>query len=163
MNKKIAFQDQIPGNHCFGCGPDNSKGLQIKSYWNTMNESICVFMPSSHHSAGPIHYLNGGIISTIIDCHCICTAIAKAYQLEGREIGSEETIWYSTGQIEVSFKKPVAIDSEVTLIAKIVTAKESKTTLKCQLFSKGLICSESRVVAVRVPNEWLEKSGRVYV
>ncbi len=156
MDKKIAFQDQIPNNHCFGCGPDNSNGLQIKSYWKNENESICTFIPSPHHSAGPTRYLNGGIISTIIDCHCVCTAIAKGYQLSDREIGAGENIWFATGKLEVSFSKPVAIDREVLLNARIVDAKENKVTLDCQLFSEGIACSESHVVAVRVPNSWFE-------
>ncbi len=29
----IAIQDQVPHHHCYGCGADNDKGLQIKSYW----------------------------------------------------------------------------------------------------------------------------------
>jgi len=156
MDKKIAFQDQIPNNHCFGCGPENSNGLQIKSYWVSENESICTFIPSPHHSAGPARYLNGGIISTIIDCHCICTAIAKSYHSSGREIGTGENIWFATGKLEVTFSKPAAIDREVVINAKILDEKESKITLDCQLFSEGIVCSESHVVAVRVPNSWFE-------
>ena len=71
----IPFQNLIHGNHCFGCGPENDLGLRIKSYWDGKNQSICRFIPEKHHCAGPAEYLNGGIISTIIDCHCICTAI----------------------------------------------------------------------------------------
>ncbi len=29
-----ALQDLISHNHCYGCGPDNPDGLQIKSYWD---------------------------------------------------------------------------------------------------------------------------------
>lgn len=156
MNKKIAFQDHIPNNNCFGCGPNNSQGLLLKSYWVKENESICHFRPSSHHSAGPTNILNGGIIATIIDCHCVCTAIAKGYQLAGRDIGSGEPIWFVTGKLEVYFKKPVAIDKEVTLIASIVMAKEKRISLTCKLYSEGEVCSEGNVLAVRVSNTWFE-------
>lgn len=155
MHKDVAFQDQIPNNHCFGCGPDNQQGLQIKSYWHGEDESICRFMPAPHHAAGPTKYLNGGIISTIIDCHSVCTAIAKAYAMAGREIGSGETIWFATGGLNVTFKKPVAIDREVVLKAKIETVKEHKVSLTCTLSSGDDICVESRVVAVKVPDTWL--------
>ena len=157
MNNPIAFQDQIPNNHCFGCGPENSDGLQIKSYWEGEDQSICRFMPKPEHSAGPLHFLNGGIISTIIDCHCVCTAIAKAYLMAGRSLGEGETIWFATGNLDVSFKKPVAIDKEVLLKANVIEAKEKKITLACQLLSENEICCESRVIAVKVPNSWLEK------
>jgi len=156
MTKNIKFQDLIPNNHCFGCGKENQDGLQIKSYWVGENESECVFSPSSHHSAGPMHYLNGGVISTIIDCHCVCTAIAKGYQMHGRDIGQGEMIWFATGKLEVSFLKPVSIDKKVVLKATIIEAKETKITLQCQLISNHEVCAESHVIAVKVPNTWFE-------
>ena len=156
MNEKVAFQDQIPQNNCFGCGPENKNGLRIKSYWLKADESVCRFMPSAHHSAGPAKYLNGGITSTIIDCHCICTAMAKAYEEAGREIGAGEKIWFVTGRLEVNFRKPVVIDKEVLVIARIVEVKEKKITLQCTLSSEGVVCTQANVVALRVPNEWAE-------
>ena len=154
MTKPMMFQDQIPNNHCYGCDAENPDGLQIKSFWTEEGASSCSFMPSSHHCAGPTHFLNGGIISTIIDCHCVCTAIAKGYQMAGRSIGGGETIWFATGKLDVSFLKPVAIDCEVELQATIQEAKQNKITIDCQLLSEGVVCAKAKVVAVRVPNEW---------
>ena len=156
MTTPKAFQDLIPHNHCYGCGPLNEKGLQIKSYWEKDNESICTFLPSPHHSAGPLKYLNGGIIATIMDCHCVCTAMAKAYQMAGRSIGEGEQIWFATGGLEVSYQKPVAIDKEVTLKAVIIEAKEKKMTLDCILISNREICVTAKVVVVKVPKGWFE-------
>lgn len=156
MNTPHMFQDSIPHNHCYGCGPLNEHGLKIKSYWVGNNESECVFSPSAHHSAGPTHYLNGGVISTIIDCHCVCTAIAKGYQMQGRDIGQGEAIWFATGKLEVSFFKPVPIDKEVVLKATIIETKETKITLQCQLVSNSEVCVESHVIAVKVPNTWFQ-------
>ncbi|NRF61170.1 PaaI family thioesterase [Vibrio coralliilyticus] len=156
MEQNNAFQEQIPNNHCFGCGAENTMGLQIKSYWNGDNESVCTFTPSAHHSAGPLHFLNGGIISTIIDCHCVCTAIAKGYYMQGREIGSGEAIWFATGSLDVKFLRPVPIDDDVQLIASIIEAKDKKIELQCELFSGNTLCCQSRVVAVKVPNDWFE-------
>jgi acyl-coenzyme A thioesterase PaaI-like protein len=148
------FQDKIPGNHCFGCGPQNPKGLRIKSYWSGEKTSECRFMPSPHHSAGPLQYLNGGIIATIIDCHCVCTAIAQRYRDEGREVGEGEKIWYVTGALELSYKKPVLLNREVLLKATVAETTEKKTVLKCTLFSQGEACVESSLVAIRVPRDW---------
>lgn len=154
-----AFQDRIPGNRCYGCGPLNEQGLQIKSYWEGENESICRFAPSPHHAAGPLHFLNGGIIATIIDCHCVCTAIAWAYRAAGREIGAGETIWYATAALEVSYKRPVRIDREILLKAKVLGTGDKKVVLNCLLYSplqEEPPCAEARVVAVRTPLSWLE-------
>jgi hypothetical protein len=62
-----AFQDQIPANFCYGCGPGNPVGLHIRSIW-AGDEALCVFQPAPYHAAGPRHILNGGIIATLIDC-----------------------------------------------------------------------------------------------
>lgn len=154
MQQGKAFQDLIPNNHCFGCGTNNTSGLQIKSYWIEDDKSSCSFRPSPHHCAGPTQFLNGGIISTIIDCHCICTAIAKGYQILGQEIGFGEPVWYATGKLEVNYIKPVRIDQNVELVAVIESVKGNKMTLNCELYSGDELCSTSQVVAVKVPNSW---------
>lgn len=156
MNKSSAFQDQIPNNHCFGCGPDNEQGLRIKSYWLAENESICRFQPGAHQSAGPEYTLNGGIISTLIDCHGVGTAIAWAYELEGREIGQGEPIWYVTGGLKVTFKKPVPIDREVVIMARVGEVIGRKMKVYCSLQSNGQECAAGEVIAVRVPLDWSE-------
>lgn len=84
----------------------------------------------------------------------ICTAIAKGYQLQGREIGTGEAVWYATGKLEVSYLKPVRIDQDVQLIATIESVISNKMTLSCELFSGDDLCCTSQVVAVKVPNSW---------
>ncbi len=78
-----ALQDAIPHNHCWGCGTLNPRGLRIKSYAEG-DGTVCRFQPSPEHMAGPTHVVNGGIIAAVIDCHCVCTAIADAYRAAGR-------------------------------------------------------------------------------
>lgn len=153
-NPNIAIQDQIPHNHCYGCGNENPKGLHIKSFWMDENVAYCDFRPQPHHCAGPTHFVNGGIISTIIDCHCVCMAISKGYQLQGRETGEGEHIWFATGNLNVSFLKPVPIDTAVTLRAEVIEASEKKMKIVCELFSNEAICCRAEVIAVKVPNEW---------
>ena len=156
MADTIAFQDLIPGNNCFGCGPQNEHGLQIKSRWKGDGVAECRFVPAAHHSAGPLHTLNGGIIATLIDCHSVCTAIAKAYQMAGRDIGTGEPIWFATGAMSVAYKKPVPIDTEVLLVATVVSAAEKKITVSCAVNANGSLCAAGDVVAVRVPNGWFD-------
>lgn len=148
-----SFQDQMPDNHCYGCGRQNSKGLRIKSFWDG-EESICSFQPGPEHSAGPRHLMNGGITATLIDCHSVCTATAHAYRVEGREIGSEPAIWCVTGSIEIQYLAPVPIDRRVELRARIVESKGKKTRLNCSLSSDGKECAQGNVLAIRVPPTW---------
>jgi len=148
-----AFQDQIRENYCWGCGSLNEHGLQIKSFWSG-NEAVCTWRPKGYHSAAPQHILNGGIIATIIDCHCVCTAIAAAYRAEGREIGTDPPIWHVTGSLQVSYLRPTPINEPVILRARIKEIKERKTILTCSLFAKGAECARGEVVALRMPADW---------
>jgi acyl-coenzyme A thioesterase PaaI-like protein len=149
-----AFQNLLPNIHCFGCGPDNELGLQIKSHWCGPGESVCRFTPAPHHSAGSRRYLNGGIIATLVDCHCVCTAMADAYRRAGRDIGTGDEIVYVTGSLSVKYRRPVPIGETVTLRATVRDTSEKKTVLDCELVAAGERCAEGEVVAVRVPLTW---------
>jgi len=156
----IAFQDQIPNNGCFGCGPDNEQGLRIKSFWSgspdSSQESICRYHPEPHQAAGPSHVLNGGIIASLIDCHTVCTATAEAYRRAGREIGAGQEIWYVTGTLTVKYLRPTPIDRPVELRATIKEVGEKKTRLLCTLLSEGEPAARAEIIAIRVPDEWRE-------
>lgn len=143
------FQDHIPHNNCYGCGPANAQGLKLKSRWEG-EASVAEFTPRAWHAAGPEQFLNGGIIATIIDCHCVCTAIADCYRREGRSIGSEPDIWCVTASLKVDYLKPVPIDRPVILRATIVEVSGKKTKLVCGLFSGERECAKGEVLAVRV-------------
>ena len=148
-----AIQDVIPHNRCWGCGTLNPNGLQIKSYVEG-DETVCRFQPSPDHMAGPRHVLNGGIIATIIDCHTVCTAIAAAYRIAGRELGSEPLIWCVTASLKVDYLAPTPIEAPVELRARVRETKGRKHVVECTLRSGGKACARAEVVAVEVPAVW---------
>jgi acyl-coenzyme A thioesterase PaaI-like protein len=148
-----AFQDEIGSNYCWGCGSLNPLGLQIKSYWSG-EESVCDWQPDARYMGGPQHILNGGIIATLIDCHCVCTAIADAYRMENRAINSDPFIWYATVALNVSYLQPTPITAPVRLSAQVTNRTDKKTVLTCTLISAGQSCAFGEVVAVRVPSNW---------
>lgn len=150
-----AFQDQIAEKHCWGCGVLNQRGLRIRSHWSD-DEGICTWQPSDYHMAGPQHILNGGVIATIIDCHCICTAIAAAYRAEGRAMNTEPAIWCATASLQVTYLKPTPIHEPVTLRARVKEMGKKKAIVTCSLFARGEECARGEVVAVRVPPAWRE-------
>jgi acyl-coenzyme A thioesterase PaaI-like protein len=153
MQGPQSIQDQIGGNHCWGCGTLNPHGLQIKSYLRG-EEAICEFMPLPEQMAGPTHLLNGGIIATLIDCHSVCTAIASAYQSEGRPIGSDPELWYATASLQVEYLRPTNLRAPVILRARVVAVSGRKITVHCSLSSGDEVTARAEVLAVRVPPEW---------
>jgi acyl-coenzyme A thioesterase PaaI-like protein len=148
-----SFQDFIAEKYCWGCGILNDQGLQIRSHWSG-DEGVCTWLPKDYHAAGPRHVLNGGIIATIIDCHCICTAIAAAYRAEGRSMDTEPGIWYVTASLQVAYLKPTPINEPVRLRALVKESAGRKTVVSCSLFARGEECARGQVVAVRVPPGW---------
>lgn len=147
-----AFQDLFSHDvsHCWGCGCHNEHGLQIKSYWaENGEETICVWQPGEHHTAAWPDVLSGGIISSLIDCHSVCTAMMAAYRAEGREPEGEPSIIYITASLQVSYLKPTPMKHPVMLRARIKETQRRKMIVQCSLFSRGEECARGEVIAVR--------------
>ncbi|WP_258102996.1 PaaI family thioesterase [Marinoscillum sp. MHG1-6] len=147
MGNKDYFQDHMPENVCFGCGK-NHDGLQIKSYWEG-EESVCRW-DSEEKYHGWANLLNGGILATLVDCHCMGTAIAHAYRLEERDMDSKPVYRYATGTLTVKYLQPTPNDITIELRAKVIEVKGRKTVMECRVFSDGIQTAQADVVAIRV-------------
>jgi acyl-coenzyme A thioesterase PaaI-like protein len=148
-----SIQECIPENHCWGCGPLNPEGLRIRSYVEG-EETVCRFQPSPAHMAGPTHVVNGGILATVVDCHCVCTAIADAYRAAGAELGTEPLRWCVTASLRIDYLAPTPIAGPVELRARVREAKGRKRVVECSVRSGGTECARAEVVAVEVPAAW---------
>jgi acyl-coenzyme A thioesterase PaaI-like protein len=147
MSESKYFQDHMPENVCFGCGK-NHEGLQIKSYWEG-EESVCQW-DSEEKYHGWENLMNGGIMATLMDCHCMGTAMAHAYRLEDRSLDSDPVYRYATGSIAIKYLKPTP-NTHVEIRARIIEVKGRKTVLKGVLLSdKGEVTAEADVIAIRV-------------
>jgi acyl-coenzyme A thioesterase PaaI-like protein len=151
--ERVAFQDMMSNNHCFGCGPHNDQGLQLKSHWEG-DESVATWEPQPHHAAGPAHVLNGGIIATLIDCHGVCTGVAAAYAAEGRAMGSGPELSGATASLNVTYLRPTPLGAPVELRARVAERKGRKIVVACTLTSGGQECARGEVVVVLVPTDW---------
>lgn len=159
---KRYFQNHMPENVCFGCGSTNHEGLQIKSAWEENDEAVCIWHSQEKYH-GWANLLNGGIIATLIDCHCMGTAMAAAYKLENRSLDSEPIYRYATGTLNVKYLKPTPNDKPVQIRAKVLEIKGKKVTLSCDVFSEGIKTVEANVIAIRVFDSTNSKDGNVFV
>lgn len=153
MVPAMAIQDQIVGNFCWGCGSENVDGLHLKSYWDGQL-AVATFLPSAVFAAGPRHVLNGGIIATLLDCHGVCTAIARAYDEEARAIGSDPDIWCATASMTVDYLRPTPIGEAVELTGSVLAVEDRSISVQCTLACDGKDRARATVRAVRVPREW---------
>lgn len=145
-----ALQDVWPEATCYGCGPANTHGLRIKSYWSEDGaEVVCAFRPRPEHNAGFPNVMYGGLVASLIDCHSIWTAIAHTYRAEGREHGSSPSISYVTGTLTVRYLRPTSLQGEVVLRARVTDLQSRKAAVECSLLSGGEVAAEGTVLAVR--------------
>lgn len=148
-----AFQDYYPDSyrHCYGCGPDNDHGLQIKSYWDG-DESIAEFHPKKHHLAFP-GYVYGGLIASLIDCHSTGTAAAAAYRQEQREPGSAPHFRFVTAALHVDYLRPTPLGPPVKLRSRVTEIKKKKVVIETDLMVDDVVTAKGKVVAVQIPED----------
>ena len=147
-----AFQDQGSVSHCHGCGADNPKGLQLKSFWDG-DEAIATWKAEPQHCGGSKEIVNGGIIASLIDCHSLNLAIAQAYRAENRPIGSSPRIGFVTGNLNVSYLKPAPIAEPLHLRARIMRIEGRKAWVSCTLSAAGEVCATGEVLGIRVQRD----------
>jgi uncharacterized protein (TIGR00369 family) len=144
-----AFQDLYLDARadCWGCGRNNPDGLYIKSRWDG-DEAVAHFSPQPQHT-GHKGVLNGGVIATLMDCHCMGLAMAQAHRLEGCQIGSQPLITYVTASLKVDYLKPTPL-GQVELRARVVKVDGRKTWMTCDLLAGGQLTARGEVLGVRI-------------
>ncbi len=154
MNNKIAIQDTYGERfqHCWGCGPKNEDGMHIKSYpEGDGSECICHVTPPKEYTGGVPDNLFGGMIAVIFDCHGTASAAWFNHREKGLELTKDTVIErFITARLEIDFKKPVPMDNEVTVTAKLEEITEKKAIVLMEMEADGIIRAKARMVAVKV-------------
>ncbi len=150
-----AFQDYYPDDlsHCYGCGRLNEDGLQVKSYWDG-EETVCTFHPRPYHVAIP-GYVYGGLIASLIDCHCTGTAAAAAYRAEGRAMDTEPPLRFVTASLHVDFLRPTPLGVPLEIRGRVKKIEGRKVVVAAALRAEGQISARGEVVAVQMPEQMI--------
>lgn len=133
-----------PHNACFGCGPSNEKGLGLQSYAKD-DHIVATFKPEKHHEAFE-GVLCGGIIGTLMDCHCNWSA---AYYLM-KEEGLDHPPCTVTADYAIKLLRPTPTDDVVTLKAKLVSIKGEWAKIEAELICKEKVCATCKGTFVAV-------------
>ncbi len=134
MSDLCLQETYAPHNACFGCGPSNEKGLRIRSFVDS-NRVVADWTPEPHHEAFP-GVLNGGIIGTLLDCHCNWTA---AWHLMDSQ-GSESPPCTVTMEYAIKLRRPTPTDQSLHLEAWVVESDGRVVTVEGQLFAGDKLC-----------------------
>lgn len=149
------IQDVWQGE-CFGCGARNAHGLQIKSIWDG-EVARCEWMPEPYHIGGPT-WVYGGIIASLMDCHCAAAAVYAAHDAEGHAVGDVPRFYYVTAALNVRYLKPTPIGVTLTLEARVDKLEGRKAYVRCSLFAESEECAQCTALFVR-PKETDANAG----
>ena len=132
----VSLQEKYaPTNSCFGCGPANKDGLRIRSFVDG-NEIVAEWMPEPKYEAFP-GVLNGGIIGTLLDCHCNWTA---AWHLMNKS-GADHPPCTVTAEYAIKLLRPTPTTGPVRLIGRVVESSSDRATVEGSLFGGGKLCA----------------------
>ena len=130
-----SIQERLyPTLPCFGCGHGNAKGLRLRSF-EQGDQVVATFMPWPEHDNG-LGYLNGGIISTLLDCHSAAAVTLEASRRGWPPLGTAP-LPYVTAGLDVKFLRPSPLHEEVSLISHVLEASESEITASVSLVWDG--------------------------
>lgn len=133
-----------PRNHCFGCGPANSEGLRIRSY-EEGDWLLAHWEPRKQHEAfdGAV---NGGILSTLLDCHSNWAGALHLMKKAGRE-ALPATV---TAELSVRFLRVTPSDRPLVLRARVVESTNDRATVEASVESDGKPTVTARAIFVAV-------------
>jgi acyl-coenzyme A thioesterase PaaI-like protein len=157
MNQ-TAIQDFYPDelSHCYGCGRLNKHGLQIKSYWDG-EETVTLFQPKGNHIGIP-GYVYGGLIASIIDCHCIGTASAAVYKSENRNMDTDPPLRFVTASLHVDYLHPTPLGVSLEVRGRVQEIKNRKVVVSATMLAEGEVCARGKVIAVQMPKNMMPVS-----
>ncbi len=140
-----SLQDQYAAKSiCFGCGPANSHGFQIKSFVEG-DQVVAQYLPKPYHHAFP-GVLNGGVIGTLLDCHCNWAA-CWYLMLEKKLDVPPCTV---TSEFTIKLLRPTPTHVPLKLTATLVEIKNNTAKIKGLLSASDKICATCDAIFVAV-------------
>lgn len=145
MDKSQSLQDQYaPHSICYGCGPANALGFQLKSTVEG-EHVIAHYYPKPAHHAFP-GVLNGGVIGTLLDCHC--NWAASFYLMQKNALSAPPTV--VTSEYTIKLRRPTPMNKRLTLIASLVSIDGHKVVTSAEMFCDNKLCATCDAVFIAV-------------
>ena len=140
VTDRRSIQESLyPELTCFGCGHANPDGFHLRSYLD--GESVVgEFTPRPEHDNG-FGFLNGGIISTVLDCHGAAVVLWEADQ-HGWEAAAGAPAPFITAGFEVRFLRPTPLGPTIHLTAQPVSLDEKVIIVSAQLLYEDKVRAE---------------------
>ena len=124
-------------NRCFGCGQANRTGLHLEFLLAEDQSVICnTIVPDTFE--GPVGYVHGGIIATLLD-----EAMSKSVRARG--------IIAMTRNMEVDYQRPVPSLATIRLEARVVRGEGRKHYTEATILdSRGKTLATSKALFIQI-------------
>lgn len=143
MMKSIQ-ETYAPNLACFGCGPANPKGLHVRSFADG-DEVVAEWQPSKEYEAFE-GMLSGGIIGTLLDCHCNWSAAWHLMQ----KAGADKPPCTVTAEYSIKLLRPTPSDHPVKLVARVVESTDDRAVVEGELIAHDKVYATCRGTFVAV-------------
>jgi acyl-coenzyme A thioesterase PaaI-like protein len=144
MEEKSIQETYAPNLSCFGCGPANEKGLHIRSFARN-GEFVAEWRPQPEYEAFT-GMLSGGIIGTLLDCHCNWAAAWHLMQLNKAE-RPPATV---TAEYAIKLLRPTPTDGPLKLLARVVESTPDRAVVEGELLAHDRVTATCRGTFVAV-------------
>ncbi len=148
MVLKSLQEQYAPKSICFGCGPANPHGLHINSFPEDDELVVCHWQPEPKFQAFP-GVLYGGLIGSLLDCHCNWTASWHLMKKNGLT-APPCTV---TAEYTVKFLKPTPAGEPVKIVARVTKSKERSASVEGELYSQNELCATCNAIFVSVKED----------
>lgn len=144
--EKLTPMPHTAQNRCFGCGEANSAGLHLGFY--LAEDGSVVSLPTvPDNFEGPIGFLHGGIIATLLD-----EAMSKAVRARG--------LTAMTRQMEIDYQRPVPSGEPIRIEGRVVRNEGRKHWTEARILNANAVAlASSKGLFVEVRAHRL-KAGR---
>lgn len=132
---KSIQETYAPNLACFGCGPANPNGLHVRSFPNG-EEVVAEWQASKEYEAFE-GMLSGGIIGTLLDCHCNWAA---AYHLM-KKTGANKPPCTVTAEYAIKLLRPTPTDAPIKLVARVVESTDVRAAVEGELIAHDKVCA----------------------
>jgi len=137
MKYKV-IRKQENSNMCMICGLKNEFGLKAEFYELENNEVLGIFKGKLQHQ-GYSNRMHGGMVSSILD-----ETIGRAIMIK------DKNMWGVTVELNVKFKKPIPLDSELKVVGRI-------TNIKSKIFEgNGEIVLQNGEIAATADGRYMQ-------
>jgi len=139
-------------SHCFGCGPSNPKGLQLRFEINTAHPeapTATAQIQLTQFYEGPSGYIHGGIVATLLD-----ESMSK--------LNRPLNVLAMTRHMEIDYLRPAPLHQPLVLISRHLRREGRKLFHQAELqHPDGTVLARGKGLFVVIDEKLLTRMGLI--